>query len=184
MNKIKAKDIIIFSIMLVLVLGLTVVVLLGVIPFKYTVEKELDGLKFQKEAAIEEAEHVTANIKIRYTNYILEWWNKDELQGEIILPDISDREWLFSGFYREHGDTGNYIDYLGQSHSEYEMRMEYNEEFSKYFIQGKSVYDEGTGYSMYYVFPAADVDEAIANAEEFFRDFSIYVLPNKNLNVS
>ena len=41
MSRIKAKDIIIFSIMLVLVLGLTVVVLLGAIPFKHTVEKEL-----------------------------------------------------------------------------------------------------------------------------------------------
>lgn len=170
----KIKDVILFLIAFIVVFGGILSILLSLIPFETEVNRKIEGVYFEKNAASDTVENVTISISGTYTNYVIEWWRDDFYKFEFILSDKPHIKWMGKGIlYRrdESADfilsdsvSGNYQTENGWEHLHAEVL--FDNDISKCIITA----DDGVGdviiYDQYYILPATDIYEAVELFEE------------------
>ncbi len=187
MKKIKLKDVVVFIISVILVLGATFTMIFCAIPIEKEIDKEMYGIIFEAYDIVDEHEPVYVRIKGTYTNYIFNISKEDSFAGEIILSDkpIPDDAVGESCTYVEL--TGNYVSMLVK-----DIRDNTKEKYRStvMFDRTYTNFSFGLGNDIV-ICPANNLDDAMYNAlklyegtgaQSIIRDTSISVLPNKNFN--
>lgn len=184
MNKIKLKDVIIFIISLVLMLGILGSVIFSMIPIQIEVDKEMEGIMFEANYASKAPTPVYIRINGTYEHYIFNLTKEDSFYGMVCVSDkpIPDEAVENTNMYTEIEDNifSVYTDVIWGDTKDWCMgTVIQNTFYSKFVI--------GIGDNIV-VCPADNADDALyiamelqenTNLKRLFSDVSLSVQPNK-----
>lgn len=165
----------------------TVVILLGClfcilafVPIKHTINKEIEGICWNVEVS-DEAGTVKAKVNGAYLDYVIELWNKDCFEGDIVItgqenyniPQVTayftDNK-MQDGSKYTYANMNSYMADINSIENRGEIFINKKEKLSRFVICPSG------SKNIRYAFPASTADEA----EELDKELNILMWENNN----